>query len=1092
MPWHISNSKAGCYGFAVVKDSDQSIVTCHATEDKAKAHLAALYASERTMNMNNELPEICQCENRTDEQRASVMHDSKTGAFGVFRQMFFGRVIERELHLCSIGGYTDHGEGKAIIDRFMVDAQTGHSSGYHTWLNETDDGVTRMVTLDPDGHWDADFAGVAAHKATRGAMALEDLLPDAKEEVHRGTTRVRFWNNSAFGPSTRVRRLQTPEWSTVKQNYPEATRSSIEDLMGTDKEAGLAVWHSVPGTGKAQPLSSPVLTPQGWRTMGGLKVGDFVIGSDGKPTEVLGVYPQGEREIARVTFNDGAEVECDWDHLWTVRDNNSNRWRTVTTQQMFKGEDIVFTRHKRPEQVISQRKWSAAVRAPYGQLRLRVPMLSAPIEYNEQDLPIDPYTLGAWLGDGLAHTGVICGEDHEIFSRVVSIGYEQGPSLEVRDDNPNYGSFRFLGLSEQLKSLGLIRNKFLPEQYLMGTKDERLALLQGLMDTDGDVRPTSSTFNNSNEQIIDSVVKLVRSLGGIARKSNPRYPKYTYNNEVRTGKASWRVSINLPEGLCPFSISRKASIWSPNTKYNPNRLIESIDPSGRSEGSVCIRVDADDSLYVTKDYVLTHNTYAIRALVETWQERFDIDYVIDPDEFFGDASYMVSALLDSGDRTRLLIVEDAGEFIRGDARGQGLSRLLNVADGLVGQGMRTLILLTTNETMDNLHPALIRAGRCISNIEFGRFGAAEASEWLGSTVDRDMTLAELYAARTAEEARNEMSNKLDESATDTESENDEVRTEVLAGDVVDPNGIDPAAEVVPEEERSLDLGEVVVEEGDARAKGENPFASKPSTDSSAKTDTSADDEDEDEGKKARSRILSVPAVAKRSIDSALRVDHRNLPTEVMERLGNSGLDVGVVDRAGRGLFETRFQPELRTNDDGTVAIHGYATVYGHAYDVAGGAPYGFSETIARGAADRSVSERSDVRLLVNHDGIALARTRSGTLRLESDETGLYIEAPSLDPQSPLVQSLASAMRRKDMDEMSFAFRVLDDEWDDAYVNRTINEVMLFDVSVVTYPANPAAVALLKGDRAGEPDAEKRDAVPGMSLEHAQWLAEELG
>jgi HK97 family phage prohead protease len=101
-----------------------------------------------------------------------------------------------------------------------------------------------------------------------------------------------------------------------------------------------------------------------------------------------------------------------------------------------------------------------------------------------------------------------------------------------------------------------------------------------------------------------------------------------------------------------------------------------------------------------------------------------------------------------------------------------------------------------------------------------------------------------------------------------------------------------------------------------------------------------------------------------------------------------------------------------------------------------------------------------VKLLVNHDGVPIARTKSGTMTLESDDIGLRVRA-ELDPANPVVAELRSAMDRGDMDEMSFAFRAINDEWSPDYRERTIREVKLFDVSVVTFPANPATVAQLR-------------------------------
>lgn len=236
--------------------------------------------------------------------------------------------------------------------------------------------------------------------------------------------------------------------------------------------------------------------------------------------------------------------------------------------------------------------------------------------------------------------------------------------------------------------------------------------------------------------------------------------------------------------------------------------------------------------------------------------------------------------------------------------------------------------------------------------------------------------------------------------------------------------------------------------------------------------------------RAEARLSDVPGTHRR-IGREARVDHRNLPPEVLERLESGEEDAGVIDRVGRGLCELRFRPEFRRNSDGTVFLHGYATVYGHPYEVMGGPPMGWVETIAHAACDVSVRQGADVRLLVNHEGIALARTRSGTLQLESDSVGLYCCAPNLDLRSPTVQSLVSAMERGDMDEMSFAFKALQQDWSPDYAERQITEVKLYDVSVVTYPANPATVTAV---RAEEPEAEEVAEAPapaGYPLHRAQ-------
>lgn len=156
------------------------------------------------------------------------------------------------------------------------------------------------------------------------------------------------------------------------------------------------------------------------------------------------------------------------------------------------------------------------------------------------------------------------------------------------------------------------------------------------------------------------------------------------------------------------------------------------------------------------------------------------------------------------------------------------------------------------------------------------------------------------------------------------------------------------------------------------------------------------------------------------------------------------------------------QFELRRSDDGGITLDGYASVFEAEYEMYGGPPYGWTEIVDGGAFDKTLREKPDVQLLVNHGGVPLARTKSGTLRLGADKTGLRVEAP-LEPRSVAVQELVLAMDRGDIDEMSFAFRVVRQEWDEEYTHRRLLEVSIHrgDVSVVNYGANPATSVALR-------------------------------
>lgn len=159
--------------------------------------------------------------------------------------------------------------------------------------------------------------------------------------------------------------------------------------------------------------------------------------------------------------------------------------------------------------------------------------------------------------------------------------------------------------------------------------------------------------------------------------------------------------------------------------------------------------------------------------------------------------------------------------------------------------------------------------------------------------------------------------------------------------------------------------------------------------------------------------------------------------------------------------------ELRADGD-TARFTGYATTYDYWYDVAGGPDMGgWREMVAPDAGSATLKRKPDVRLLVNHDGIPLARTTRGTMTLAEEKAGLLVDAPALDLRSPLVQSVHSAMSRGDMDEMSFAFRVDAQEWNADYTERIIVRYDLAvkgaDVSIVTYPANEATVAQMRSE-----------------------------
>ncbi|MGA5822076.1 PhoH family protein [Kitasatospora sp. NPDC094028] len=383
---------------------------------------------------------------------------------------------------------------------------------------------------------------------------------------------------------------------------------SIPRLMaaGTIEVAPLAYMR-----GRAQPLFTKVLTPDGWRAIGDLRVGDLVTGSNGEPTPVLGVYPQGEKDIYRVTAQDGASTLCCGEHLWTVRtaaDRRRNKpWRVLETREMI-----------------------GNVRAAHAR-RYELPLLSQPVRFPEQDVPIDPYALGLLLGDGCltgSTTPSFATEDPDLASALDAVL----PGIEVRPKGGvDYtlsrakapGDLMTLAnpLTEVLRELDLLGgrscSKFVPEVYLRNSPAIRLAVLQGLLDADGGPvtqagRTCRVQYTTTSILLRDDVIELVRSLGGVAytrrRPAEGRKPGRARGRDIQHRYDAHVVDIRLPEGIEPFRLRRKAEKYlAAGGGGRPMRHIDSIEPAGREE-AVCIQVAAADSLYVTEDHLLTHNT----------------------------------------------------------------------------------------------------------------------------------------------------------------------------------------------------------------------------------------------------------------------------------------------------------------------------------------------------------------------------------------------------------------------------------------------------------------------------------------------------
>ncbi|MDF2743759.1 MAG: phoH, partial [Actinomycetia bacterium] len=357
--------------------------------------------------------------------------------------------------------------------------------------------------------------------------------------------------------------------------------------------------------GRSQPYDRQVLTPDGFRPIGSLQVGDLVIGSNGLPTPVLGVYPQGRREVFRVRAQDGASTVCCGEHLWAVATRDDRR-------------------RGKPLRVLETREMLGQLRAAHYH-RFELPLISRPVELLPREVPLDPYALGLLLGDGYLSarmTGFTTADPELIVAleqsiKGIELRYRSRYDYYIRNTAAGQGLKVANPVLVNLRELGLAgtrsTTKFVPEPYLYNSASVRLAVLQGLLDTDGGPvtqqgRTCRVQYSTTSPRLRDDVLLLVRSLGGVAywrtRRAAERLPG-TARGQYRSD--AYVLDIRLPEGIEPFRLARKRELYSGSGGGRPMRFIDTIEPAGKAE-TLCIQVAAADSLYVTDDFLVTHNT----------------------------------------------------------------------------------------------------------------------------------------------------------------------------------------------------------------------------------------------------------------------------------------------------------------------------------------------------------------------------------------------------------------------------------------------------------------------------------------------------
>ena len=395
----------------------------------------------------------------------------------------------------------------------------------------------------------------------------------------------------------------------LREDQEKAKNNYLETLK---KEYPQNIIQLPTGKGKAQPLYTKILTPKGFVKMGDIKVGDYIIGSDGRKAKVLGVYPQGKKPVYEITFKDGTKTRCSDEHLWWYRDLGDRRFDRefrVATLKEIMSEPLKVGRA----------------------FNLSIPKNKPIKDFEYKVLPLNPYALGCLLGDGC-----LVGLNNEKQCSCYFSGIEEDIIERLNNSIKSFGKFVlnthtqcqyiFRGVDgiknsvfrKVLLDLGVCvksGEKFIPKSYLYASKEDRFALLQGLFDTDGCIVPNGSfIFSTSSKQLSEDIAFLCRSLGYrvlITNKNRVGKSYKTYGKMYTRKSLEYTVRIQTHNKIFTSKKHLEKDIvacgkHSRQETYK-DLIITNIKYVGKEECQ-CIMVDNEDHTYICDDFVVTHNT----------------------------------------------------------------------------------------------------------------------------------------------------------------------------------------------------------------------------------------------------------------------------------------------------------------------------------------------------------------------------------------------------------------------------------------------------------------------------------------------------
>ena len=444
-------------------------------------------------------------------------------------------------------------------------------------------------------------------------FAFENITPDVLDRLRNEYIERQKRISQILRLKAEQLDVSSEDYSFMKIQPYEYQKKAVKFFELND---GLAILGDQPGVGKALNSNETVFKENGAVRIGDLKVGDKIFSQDGILYEVKGVYQQGINDCYKVTFNDDSFVECNMEHIWTVRNVNMRRrntgWVTKTLEELV-NSGLCY--NNSPKRIETNRK-------PV--LKWEVP-ITAPVKYTKKEFLIHPYILGALIGDGcLCQKSIaISIPDNQIQIREI-IDSKLPNGFKTKLDNysncPKYHLTRNASVGKniiksEIKKLELdvkSGKKFIPKGYLLGSIRQRAELLRGLMDTDGSADKNRIHYHTTSKRLSHDVVSLIQSLGGQAFVKE-------YDRSLENKPTEYRVNVRVK--ICPFHLKQKKRNWNIVKSNYCSKYIKSVEYTGKHD-QVCISVDSPNSTFLTTNYIVTHNTapaftYAIKHKLRT-------------------------------------------------------------------------------------------------------------------------------------------------------------------------------------------------------------------------------------------------------------------------------------------------------------------------------------------------------------------------------------------------------------------------------------------------------------------------------------------